>query len=244
LALRKGAAVKVRSGKGWNVVSTAVLPFDSMFSQVADPIAAPIVLQVREQIRGWRFYDSFRADSDAPVRHPQLGTRTAALCHGGSDLAAALRTIQEIGDADGLRAAVGDAFPTARVCVAREPDGRFGLLFTQEGLLRPLSTAELSDGTLRYLLWIAALLTPRPPSLMVLNEPETSLHPDLLPALARLIARASERSQVWVVTHAQPLIAALASQAGCNSIALVKQLGQTHIDGQTLLTQPHWEWPD
>ena len=27
----------------------------------------------------------------------------------------------------------------------------------------PLSVAELSDGTLRYLLWIAALLSPRPP---------------------------------------------------------------------------------
>ena len=54
----------------------------------------------------------------------------------------------------------------------------------QHGLLRPLKAAELSDGTLRYLLWIAALLTPRPPGLLVLNEPETSLHPDLLPALA------------------------------------------------------------
>jgi len=61
---------------------------------------------------------------------------------------------------------------------------------------------ELSDGTLRYLLWIAALHTPRPPPLMVLNEPETSLHPDLLPALARLITRAASRSQVWVVSHA------------------------------------------
>ena len=51
---------------------------------------------------------------------------------------------------------------------------------------------SLSDGTLRYLLWTAALLTPRPPELMVLNEPETSLHPDLLPALARLIVHAAE----------------------------------------------------
>ena len=58
----------------------------------------------------------------------------------------------------------------------------------QHGLLRPLKAAELSDGTLRYLLWVAALLTPRPPGLLVLNEPETSLHPDLLPALGRLIA--------------------------------------------------------
>jgi hypothetical protein len=51
--------------------------------------------------------------------------------------------------------------------------------------LRRLSAAELSDGTLRYLLLVAALLTPRPPELLVLNEPETSLHPELLPALAR-----------------------------------------------------------
>jgi hypothetical protein len=52
------------------------------------------------------------------------------------------------------------------------------LTMAQHGLLRPLGTAELSDGTLRYLLWIAALLTPRPPAVraaplrcMVLNEP-------------------------------------------------------------------------
>jgi predicted ATPase len=39
---------------------------------------------------------------------------------------------------------------------------------------------------------------------MVLNEPETSLHPDLLPALARLITRAAQFTQVWVVFHASP----------------------------------------
>ena len=72
-------------------------------------------------------------------------------------------------------------------------DGRFSIGLKQPGMLRALSAAELSDGTLRFLLWSAALLTPRPPPLMVLNEPETSLHPDLLPALARLIVEASKR---------------------------------------------------
>ncbi|MDC7806336.1 AAA family ATPase [Luteimonas sp BLCC-B24] len=81
--------------------------------------------------------------------------------------------------------------------------------FRQHGLLRPLSAAELSDGMLRHLLWIAALHTSRPPPLRVLNEPETSLHPDLLPALARLITAAAKRTQVRVVSHASRLIAAL-----------------------------------
>ncbi len=91
-------------------------------------------------------------------------------------------------------------------------EGRFEIAMHQHGLLRPLRATELSDGTLRYLLWIAALLTPRPPELLVLNEPETSLHPDLLPALGRLIANAAERSQVLVVTHAPKLIASLEEQ--------------------------------
>jgi predicted ATPase len=111
------------------------------------------------------------------------------------------------------------------------------------GLLRPLGTAELSDGTLRYLLWIAALLTPRPPAVMVLNEPETSFHPDLLGALARLIGRASERTQIIVVTHATRLISALGEQSGCHSITLQKILGETTIAGSEKLGAVTWHWP-
>ena len=110
--------------------------------------------------------------------------------------------------------------------------------------MRPLSAAELSDGTLRYLLLVAALLTPRPPSMMVLNEPETSLHPDLLPALARLIISASQHSQVWVVSHARRLIAALQQDPECNCIVLEKNFGQTEVVGQRMLDQPAWYWPD
>ena len=109
----------------------------------------------------------------------------------------------------------------------------------QHGMLRPLDVAELSDGTLRYLLWIAALLTPRPPALMVLNEPETSLHPDLLPALGRLIRRTAELAQVIVVTHAEKLINQLAKVESCNSIKLEK----TSVPGTTVLNRPAWHWP-
>ena len=113
----------------------------------------------------------------------------------------------------------------------------------QHGLLRPLKATELSDGTLRYLLWIAALLTPRPPELLVLNEVEASLHPDLLPALARLIARAAERSQLVVVSHAARLIDALREQRGCHSITLDKSLGETRVVGLRAQDRPAWHWP-
>jgi predicted ATPase len=121
----------------------------------------------------------------------------------------------------------------------------FELEMEQHGLLRPLKplkAAELSDGTLRYLLWVAALLTPRQPGLLVLNEPETSLHPDLLPALGRLIAVAAERLQVIVVSHTTTLIDELQSQPRCRSITLGKQLGQSAIAGDDD-NPPRWQWP-
>jgi len=241
---RTGAVTKVRSNRNWEVISQHTSNFESIFGQAADPAKAPEIVALKEEIKGWRFYDHFRSDSEAPARLPQLGTRTPVLHHDGRDLAAALQTIIEIGDVEALNGAISDAFPGARLSINVEQGGRFNLNLRQEGLLRPLSASELSDGTLRYLLWVAALLTPRPPPLMVLNEPETSLHPDLLPALARLIIHAATTTQVWVVSHASRLIATLEGSKECNSIQLVKSLGQTQVVGQGMLDQPPWHWPD
>ncbi len=241
---RQGPGIKVRTNRSWDVIAQHTSNFESMFSQAVDPLKAPEIVALKEEIRRWRFYDHFRSDPDAPARLPQLGTRTPVLHHDGRDLAAALQTIIEIGDAAALEDAISDAFPGASLNISVQQDGRFNLNLHQEGLLRPLSGSELSDGTLRYLLWVAALLTPRPPSLMVLNEPETSLHPDLLPALARLIIRASRHTQVWVISHASRLIAALETAEECNSIQLQKSLGETQIVGQGMLDQPPWQWPD
>jgi len=244
LADRRGPAVRIRRSDGdWDTAGRNLATFESMLAESSDPERAPELMNLRDEVRSWRFYDHFRADAEAPARQMQIGTRTPVLSHDGSDLAAAIQTIVEIGDHEGLDSAVDDAFPGARVEV-EYGSSRFTLLFSQHGLLRPLSAAELSDGTLRYLLWIAALLTPRPPSLMILNEPETSLHPDLLPALARLIEKASKRTQIWVVSHASRMIAALKEAKDCNAITLTKEFGETAIEGQGLLDAPPWKWPD
>ncbi|WP_263411251.1 AAA family ATPase [Terriglobus tenax] len=215
---------------------------DSMLTTVPDPHRAPEMLAVREAVRGWRFYDHFRTDADAPARTSQIGTFSPVLHHDGSNLAAALQTILEIRSDQALATALEDAFPGSELSV-EVLDGRFNLTLRQHGLLRPLSAAELSDGTLRYLLWLAALLTPRPPQLMVLNEPETSLHPDLLPALARLIIVAARQTQVIVVSHAQTLISALVKEQVCVPLPLEKSFGETVLKGATLFNTPKWSWP-
>ncbi|MDR6490792.1 AAA family ATPase [Paraburkholderia sp. 22099] len=239
---RRGPAIHTRDGRDWQAVPQPVASFDSMMTEFSDPRTAPEMITVREQIRSWRFYDHFRTDAEAAARLPQIGTHTPVLSNDGADLAAALQTIREIGDPVALDAAIDDAFPGSRLDIATQ-DGRFEVTMQQHGLLRPLKGAELSDGTLRYLLLVAALLTPRPPALLVLNEPETSLHPDLLPALARLIARASTHSQVLVVSHAARLIAALERENDSRSIVLEKHFGATRIADADDRDLPAWKWP-
>jgi predicted ATPase len=243
LADRRNAVVRLRTAEGeWEIVRQHLPSFDTMLTEIADANRAPEVLSLCDLIRSWRFYDHFRVDADAPARQPQLGTRTPVLAHDGRDVAAALQTIREIGDVNALNNAVSDAFPGSHITIAGS-DGRFDIEMHQHGLLRPLRSAELSDGTLRSLLWIAALLTPRPPALMVLDEPEMSLHPDLLPAFARLIIHAAKNTQIWVISHSSRLVAALAEAPECQSIVLEKEIGETRIVGQGMLDQPPWEWP-
>ncbi len=273
---RAGAGSPGGARRGWVELTRSLRPWESMLTELADPERAPELLRVRRMIRGWRFYDSFRADAAAPARQAHVGTRTPVLSDDGHDLAAALQTIREHGRSV-LDRAVADAFDGAILEVTAE-GGRFDVALHQPGMLRPLSSAELSDGTLRYLLLVAALLTVDPPPLLVLNEPETSLHPDLLPPLARLIRAAAERSQVMVVSHSARLVAELgiggtdddaadndtaadddtdthdrlaadaagAEEAGsgppARSITLVKDLGETFVRGQGLLTTPAWTW--
>jgi predicted ATPase len=240
---RKRAVVRVRAESGdWNVVASNLATYDSVMGQIADPRNTPEILTLRESIRAWRFYDHFRADVEAPARRSQIGTRTPILADDGYDLAAAIQTIVEIGDRHSFEAAVSDAFPGGAVTIEND-SGRFELLMQQHGLFRPMHAGEFSDGTLRYLLWIAALLTPRPPALMILNEPETSLHPDVLPALARLIAQAAQRSQLFVVTHSPKLIVALGEQPGYHSIQLEKSFGETVVSGFAAKDIPSWNWP-
>ncbi|QLL05380.1 AAA family ATPase [Mycobacterium vicinigordonae] len=236
---REFAEVISDSGRGFDELTRNLPPYRSVLTEYAHPQALPELAAVRERLRGWRFYDGFRVDAAAPARQRQVGTRTLVLSDDGRDLAAAIQTIIEAGF-DDLNRAVAEAFDGATIAIDVD-DGLFDLRLQQPGMLRPLRAAELSDGTLRFLLWAAALLSPQSPSLMVLNEPETSLHPSLVGPLASLIRVAAKQTQVVVVTHSSSLLENLQGDDTIR-IELYKDLGETRIIGQTLLTTPPWDW--
>jgi predicted ATPase len=67
----------------------------------------------------------------------------------------------------------------------------------------------MSDGTLKFLALLAALLEPKPPPLMCIEEPELGLHPDALQMVAEVLVEASQGTQLIVTTHSEALVDAL-----------------------------------
>ena len=237
---RDGQRVSLRDGDGaWTVLGYSPSTSRSVLSQIGEPERFPELLAVRETFRRWRFYDGFRTDAESPLRQPRVSVQTEALAGDGRDLAAALQTIVEIGDADALADAIADAFEGSQLAILGD-DARLQVGLSVDGLLRPLTAAELSDGTLRYFCLLAALLSPRPPPLLVLNEPEQSLHPDLLLPLARQIVATAKRTQVWVISHAPALVRAISDVGRQDALVLVRQAGETRVQGQGLLDEPVW----
>lgn len=201
---------------------------ESVLSQIIDPHLYPEISRIRSQILTWRFYHHFRTDGESPLRQSQVGVQTPVLSRDGSDLVPALQTILEIGDEPALNDAIDQALGGASLRIHAD-ETQFKMSLQIPGLLRPLQPREFSDGQLRFLCLCAALLSPRPPSLLALNEPETSLHPDLIDSLARLIVTASKSTQIWITTHSKALAERIEQHSGLSRIRLEMRNGETVV---------------
>lgn len=229
---RKGPSLWLRDESGRRkTFENALLPSETALAVFREIDQFTELHAVRQAIQDWRLYHEFRSDTEAPVRQPSLAIATPSLSSDGHDLAAVLATLIHIrGDSSEVDTAIGDAFPGASLGVTPEGN-RCGFDLTFADLGRPFSARELSDGTLKYLCLVGALCGYRMPGFVALNEPEASLHPDLIAPLARLIANAADRARVWVVTHSDALAAEIAQLADVTPRQVVKRDAETWIDG-------------
>jgi predicted ATPase len=233
---RKGPSASARNEDGRReALGIDLLASETALGALQDPSRFPAIHILRRTMLDWRFYHDFRTDRGAPLRQPCLAVTTPTLASDGADLAAVLATLVHIrGDTVDLDRAIADAFPGAQLVVPEpERTASFGLVLP-EYPKRVFDAGELSDGTLRYLALAGALLAYRLPAFIALNEPETSLHPDLLDPLARMIVRAAARTQIWVVTHSQALADAIARHGKVTPRTVIKRNGETWIEGLKL----------
>jgi predicted ATPase len=189
---------------------------------------------LRRELEQWRFYHGFQTHPDSALRRPSRAITSPLLAADGSNLAAVFATLRHIRqETADLDEAIDAAFPGARLEVPMPGDSASFAMVFPDTPKREFGPHELSDGTLQFLALMGALHSYRLPPLIALNEPESSLHPSLLPALAQAIAKAAERSQLWVVTHSTDLADALAAETGTLPREVIRKDGGTWLEGLT-----------
>ncbi len=230
---RKGPHVMARGADGRPAaIDIDLLASETVLGRLEDPSRYPELDSLRRTLLSWRFYHDLRTDAGSPLRQPCPAVATPTLASDGSDLAAVFATLAHIReDTTDLDAAIDRAFPGAELIIpAPGRTASFGMRFP-EFPKRVFEASELSDGTLRFLALAGALLAYRLPPFIALNEPEASLHPDLMPPLADLVVQAAARTQIWLVTNSAQLADAI-EKAGVGHVRRVSKVdGATEIEG-------------
>jgi len=237
LMSRDGPSVMVRDADGRPVeIDIDLLPSETVLGRLEDPVGYPALNQVRRTLLAWRFYHDLRTDADSSLRRPCVAVATPDLASDGRDLAAVFATLVHIReDTQDLDAAIAGAFPGAEIVVPPPgPMASFGLRFP-DFPSRVFEASELSDGTLRFMGLAGALMAYRLPPFIALNEPEASLHPELMEPLGRMIVQAAERTQVWLVTHSERLARVIEASGAGAVRTVLKTNGATTVEGLTLL---------
>ncbi len=117
---------------------------------------------------------------------------------------------------DGMRAAFGLEFQELKFPPAATQ--QIELAVQWKSSKKPHVAADLSDGTLRYLLLLTTLAHPQPPSLIAIDEPETGLHPSMLALVAEYAAAAAERTQVILTSHSPEFLDAFTDLEPCVTV--------------------------
>ena len=191
----------------------SVYPEQSILSQREDPDLYPELGWLQERYRKIRLYRNWEFGPDAEQRRsPRADEPSTFLTERGENLALLLSKLR----GDSQRAFVQsmrqlyDGFEGFQVEVG---DGRAELFAEESGRgVRYIPASRLSDGTLRYMALAAILLDPEPPPLVVIEEPELGLHPDVVLSVGEMLIQASKSTQLVVTTHSRTLIDAFHDQ--------------------------------
>jgi predicted ATPase len=185
------------------------LRFETFLSQLPNMFTVPE--NFRSQLAQATHYSAYALNvgSKSPLRLPQKMQPTESPGKKGEYLVSYLYYLRETDKPrfemveDSLKAAFpsfnGLSFPPVAA-------GMLALSWHDKNFSTPLYMHQLSEGTLRFI-WLATLLQSRDlTAITLIDEPEVSVHPELLNLLSKLLREASEHSQLIVATHSDRLI--------------------------------------
>lgn len=216
------------------VAHEGTVPDDqSLLSLVAGPFSNPVIVVFRDHISQWSIYHDLHVDQTAPLRQAAVARLERRVAPDGQNLIPVLHTLYSESrefkrSLDlAMRTAFGDQFEELTFPPAA--DQRVQLRIRWRSLETTQAAADLSDGTIRFLLLCTILASPHRPDLIAIDEPETGLHPSMFPIIAELAVDAAEQSQVIFATHSSELLSAFSETTPTTTVAQCP-------DGETRLT--------
>jgi predicted ATPase len=202
----------------------AVLEDESFLAIASGPFVSNLLLKMFQQhLAYWTIYHDVHVHRDAIIRRPAVARFEKQVEADGQNLISVLHTLYT-GERDfkrdidtAMRAAFGDDFD--ELIFPPAADQRVQLRIRWKSLKREQSAADLSDGTLRFLFLLTVLASPSPPPLIAIDEPETGLHPSMLPIIAEYAVDAAMRTQVIFTTHSPQFLDAFVDTKPTTTVA-------------------------
>jgi predicted ATPase len=188
---------------------------ESLLSQVADPLSYPVVARVKRVIEAWRVHHDVHVERGSAMRIPTTTQHATLVAPDGANLTSVLHTLYT-GERDirnsineGMRAAFGREFED----IVFQPAAaqQIQLAVQWHSCRQPHAGEDLSDGTLRFLFLLTVFTSPGAAPLIAIDEPETGLHPSMLPIVAEFAAEAAQQTQVVLTSHSPEFLDAFST---------------------------------
>ena len=209
---------------------------ESILSQIKEPSIHPELSQISKNFSEIVTFREWVFGTRSDLRLPQRADDPSdALLPDARNLALVINEIYRR-DYRAFDAAMKRFLPRYERMTTRIHGGTVQLFLHESGLRHPIPSTRISDGTLRFLAMLAALLSPSPPPLLCLEEPELGLHPDAVALMGELLVEASERMQLVVTTHSDALLSALSDHVDSVLVCENNGHGTTieHLDAERL----------
>lgn len=205
---------------------TALKQDESILAQLKDSFVYPELTgigQKFEQMRGFREWSFGR---NGQLRQPQpADLPSEALLPDMRNLGLILNQLEHSSAWAEFNTYLSRFLPRFQRFSTLIVGGTVQFFLHEAGMKMPIPATRLSDGTIRFMAILAQLLSPTPPPLICMEEPELGLHPDAIALLASLLQEASTRTQLIVTTHSDALVSALTEVA--DSVLVCEYRGGT-----------------
>ena len=217
----------------------SLVPDESVLSQRKDPDLYPEVTWLGQQFARIQVFRDWAFGRSAPLRKPQPADLPTDVLLGNADnLGLILNELQRTAGSTEFNRLLSRFLPRYERFTIGIQGNTVQFYLHEAGLKTPVPATRLSDGTIRFMAILAVLLSPTPPPLVCIDEPELGLHPDAVSLLADLLVDASTRTQIIATTHSDVLVSALTEHAG--SVLVCEHRGGTVLDRVDPDKLQHW----